>query len=91
MQTARTTPAEWTCRYPERGAERLLRVQLSNGVVHVEDGPADDALRWHASSGGRQSFESFLERPAPWTRDFPEVAARVRAAILTEASGGTPE
>jgi hypothetical protein len=71
----------WSLHHKRRGREWLLFVQLKNGHVDVEDGPSDPTARSHEGAGGRQSFASFLSRPAPWTQQFPQLAASVRKVV----------
>lgn len=80
---------EWFCRYDQDGRACRFVVLLRNGEFVVEDGP-DDWTRPHALTGGKQSFDSYLQRPARWVREFPELAARIRMEVLAITGGNQP-
>lgn len=81
MRIISPKPDFWECRYRKGASSRRLLVHLTNSKVQVIDGPEDSTARCHEEMGGMQSFEEFLERPAPWSRDFPELVDLVRRAI----------
>ena len=81
MTISSPKPKLWECRYLKVEIPRVIVVHLKGESVLVEDGPENPGARNHQGVGGRQSFESFLENPSPWTEDFPELYLLVRRAV----------
>jgi hypothetical protein len=86
MSVTGLSPDDWEWRGIEAGRDWLVSVQLRDGEVYVESGPADPAARAHESVGGIQSFQSFLESPAGWVSDYPVLAAFVEKVVRSRVA-----
>lgn len=86
MSVTSYSPDEWEWRGLYLGDEWLVQVQLDDGQVHVEAGPLDPAARRHEAGYGRQSYESYLESPAPWVCDFPDLAVFITKVVKSKVA-----
>ena len=75
----------WEYRYERDGRARLMVATIAQGWVQVVDGPEAPAARRHEEMGGRQRYDEFLRKPAPWTREFPEFASFLKKVVTSRA------
>ena len=60
---------------------RLVEFSVSDGLIHFEDGPENDAARRHESGGGSQPVEAFQHSPYSWVNDYPGLHKAVCEAL----------
>lgn len=88
MSVTSLDPNQWQWTGFHEGVEWMVEVQLYDGYVHIESGPADFEARRHEAMGGRQSYESYLKEPAGWVLDFPDLAPWITKIVKMKVSKG---
>lgn len=68
-------------RFEYRTSDRLVEFHVHDGVIHYEDGPAEQTARSHEAMGGSQKIQTFINDPYPWIYDYPGLHERVCAHL----------
>lgn len=90
MSVTSIGPGKWQWRGIYQDVDWLLEVDLADGQVCVESGPAAATARSHEAVGGTQSYKDFLADPSQWVEDLPDLAEWVTKVVKMKVSQGQP-